>query len=420
MWRIEDCAFWRCNALSSFRIPKSVLYIGESVFSNSEKLAGIVVDAGNPNFKSVDGSLLDITGKLLKQYPCGKSGTRYILPVGVTVIGGGAFRGANGLTEVILGDHVGEIGSTAFAFCESLKDVYFLGAMPSFGGDVFQNTAEGFTVHYYKGNEHSWQAYGDSIKKAFCYITFFSGGGSEVTAQMADYGGKAAEPTAPSKGRLEFAGWYKEAALENAWNFDTDTVAADTTLYAKWTSGGACTIKAGVNSARSGKVNGVGSYKDTDTVQLSAIPSDGYYFVKWTEGGKTVSRDAVYTFDAERSRTIKAYFEKNRRPPDHIGLPCRFRQRKNNMVFGYRRVKLQRLSRGLQIRCIRKNCNSGDGRIYRSRVDGRQKLLLQSASQLHRSRNNRLRELVFCKKRDGAASHRFRSCRRSRAERRRI
>ncbi len=41
----------------------------------------------------------------------------------------------------------------------------------------------------------------------------------------------------PSRTGYYFAGWYKEAGCINEWNFDTDTVAAPTTLYAKWASG---------------------------------------------------------------------------------------------------------------------------------------------------------------------------------------
>ncbi|MBJ6361238.1 S-layer homology domain-containing protein, partial [Paenibacillus sp. GCM10012307] len=43
------------------------------------------------------------------------------------------------------------------------------------------------------------------------------------------------EPQEPSKPGYNFSGWYKEAELTNAWNFENDTVpAGDITLYAKW------------------------------------------------------------------------------------------------------------------------------------------------------------------------------------------
>lgn len=42
-------------------------------------------------------------------------------------------------------------------------------------------------------------------------------------------------PTEPTKTGYTFGGWYKESTYTNTWNFSTDTVEANTTLYAKWT-----------------------------------------------------------------------------------------------------------------------------------------------------------------------------------------
>lgn len=42
------------------------------------------------------------------------------------------------------------------------------------------------------------------------------------------------EPTSPSEEGYEFKGWYKDSGFENAWDFETDTVTEDITLYAKW------------------------------------------------------------------------------------------------------------------------------------------------------------------------------------------
>ncbi|QHI72929.1 S-layer homology domain-containing protein [Aminipila terrae] len=41
-------------------------------------------------------------------------------------------------------------------------------------------------------------------------------------------------PSNPGWGSYQFVGWYKESFCVNLWNFDSDTVAANTTLYAKW------------------------------------------------------------------------------------------------------------------------------------------------------------------------------------------
>lgn len=43
------------------------------------------------------------------------------------------------------------------------------------------------------------------------------------------------KPTDPTKSGYTFAGWYKEAACVYAWDFTTDVVTSDITLYAKWT-----------------------------------------------------------------------------------------------------------------------------------------------------------------------------------------
>ena len=65
-------------------------------------------------------------------------------------------------------------------------------------------------------------------------VTFDSQGGSYVDPQTVEHGGLAIEPADPTKTGYTFAGWYKESGCINAWNFATDTVTSDITLYAKW------------------------------------------------------------------------------------------------------------------------------------------------------------------------------------------
>jgi uncharacterized repeat protein (TIGR02543 family) len=67
-------------------------------------------------------------------------------------------------------------------------------------------------------------------------VTFNAHGGSSVPAQTVAENSTATEPTAPTKANLNFGGWYTEAALTSQWNFATDPVTADMTLYAKWTA----------------------------------------------------------------------------------------------------------------------------------------------------------------------------------------
>ncbi|MDO7907567.1 InlB B-repeat-containing protein [Paenibacillus sp. JX-17] len=70
-------------------------------------------------------------------------------------------------------------------------------------------------------------------------VTFDSQGGSAVSSlTQVDSGVTISAPPAPTKAGYTFAGWYKEAAGTNAWNFTADKVTSDVTLYAKWTSNG--------------------------------------------------------------------------------------------------------------------------------------------------------------------------------------
>jgi uncharacterized repeat protein (TIGR02543 family) len=66
-------------------------------------------------------------------------------------------------------------------------------------------------------------------------ITFDSQDGTPVPSQSVNYGEKAMKPADPTKTGYTFGGWSKETGCVNVWNFATDTVTSDITLYAKWT-----------------------------------------------------------------------------------------------------------------------------------------------------------------------------------------
>ncbi|KAK3604871.1 hypothetical protein CHS0354_000534 [Potamilus streckersoni] len=65
-------------------------------------------------------------------------------------------------------------------------------------------------------------------------VTFNTGDGSTVPEATVDYGGNVTKPTDPTRVGYAFGGWYKEVGLTNAFNFDTETITANITLYAKW------------------------------------------------------------------------------------------------------------------------------------------------------------------------------------------
>ncbi|MEY8233338.1 S-layer homology domain-containing protein [Oscillospiraceae bacterium 50-16] len=132
-------------------------------------------------------------------------------------------------------------------------------------------------------------------------VTFDSQGGSAVNSATATHGGTVAKPGNPTKSGYTFGGWYKESSCTTAWNFDTDTVTGDITLYAKWTqnsNGGgggwynpSTTYSVTVPTMAHGKVTvSPTSASRGTTVTITAIPEDGYRLdtLNVTSSGKAV------------------------------------------------------------------------------------------------------------------------------------
>lgn len=65
-------------------------------------------------------------------------------------------------------------------------------------------------------------------------VNFSTDGGTAVAPVQSYYDQLLAEPTPPTKIGFGFGGWYKEATLADRWNFPTDVVNGNITLYAKW------------------------------------------------------------------------------------------------------------------------------------------------------------------------------------------
>lgn len=67
-----------------------------------------------------------------------------------------------------------------------------------------------------------------------CLVTFDTGGGSEVPSQTVQYGERIQQPEEPIREGYQFNGWYSDLDRTRLWNFETDTVQGNMTLYAGW------------------------------------------------------------------------------------------------------------------------------------------------------------------------------------------
>lgn len=65
-------------------------------------------------------------------------------------------------------------------------------------------------------------------------VRFQTGTTAEITPQEVESGGKATRPADPVREHYYFLGWYTDEECTDQWDFETDTVTADVTLYAGW------------------------------------------------------------------------------------------------------------------------------------------------------------------------------------------
>ncbi|MDR1939665.1 MAG: InlB B-repeat-containing protein [Clostridiales bacterium] len=66
-------------------------------------------------------------------------------------------------------------------------------------------------------------------------VTFDANGGNEeYSAQSVAAGEKAENPGTPTRGGYDFDGWYTEIYGGELWDFDSNAVTGDVTLYARW------------------------------------------------------------------------------------------------------------------------------------------------------------------------------------------
>jgi len=151
-------------------------------------------------------------------------------------------------------------------------------------------------------------------------VTFNSNGGSAVGSQTILAGHKVTRPTDPTKASHNFLGWYKESTLTNLWDFNTDVVTSNTTLYAKWqlitytvtfdSDGGSSVSSQTVNS-------GATLTKPTDPTKSGGYVFDGWY--------KESTLDNLWDFTTDTVNENKTLYAKwsdaiyFQMPPDWYG-----------------------------------------------------------------------------------------------------
>jgi len=137
-------------------------------------------------------------------------------------------------------------------------------------------------------------------------VTFESNGGTAVSPlEEVEEDSLIDEPTPPTRAGYLFYGWYKESVLTNPWNFSTDKVTADITLYAKWIQFWLVEFDSnGGSSVSSQQVKASDDWKATEPSDPTRV---GYKFDGWfaVDGEIWVAIDFDDAITANRTFTAK-------------------------------------------------------------------------------------------------------------------
>jgi len=315
---IGDWAFYKCSSLTFVTIPNSVTHIGDDAFYKCSSLTSVTI--GN----------------------------------GVTNIGNWAFSSCYALNEVILGTGLKTIDEYAFQGCTKLYDVYCYAAEPpttsessfenynaflhvpcesqrlylldiNFGnfkyiecvssdevstdGVVVTPSTNDVTIIW--PTETGADTYTIVIKKGndvFCTLTFNAEGqllniafapgrNGNHPVQYAEQVGNGYRFTVT--GLTEATRYAYDITTKDASNQTLATYSGE--FRTQSTSERTVTVE---YDATQGQVTGAGVYQIGDTVTLTAIPNDGYRFVRWSNDVE----NNPYTFVISENIMLSAEF----------------------------------------------------------------------------------------------------------------
>lgn len=154
------------------------------------------------------------------------------------------------------------------------------------------------------------------LKEKFKVKFNAKGGTPEPDTQYIENGGKVTEPPKPAQAGYTFGGWYKNADCSDGqkWNFATDTVTSNITLYAKWTAGSGTQYK--VKHYQQNITNDNYSASPADTDDLSGMTGkrlsigDGITLKNYPGFEYDHMDPASPTIAADGSTVVKLYYNR--------------------------------------------------------------------------------------------------------------
>jgi len=134
------------------------------------------------------------------------------------------------------------------------------------------------------------------IPEDYVVVTFQTNGGTAIERQIIPGGSKISPAVTTRTGR-HLEGWYTDVDFDAKWNFDTDTVVTDLTLYARWIQNPPGTFTVSFNTNKGTWVADQAVTTGGKLTAVSTTREGGFTFDNWYSGSmyNTVVNFDTYT-----------------------------------------------------------------------------------------------------------------------------
>ena len=136
--KIAEKAFFHCEKIKTLNIPASVNEISSDSLFECKGLESINVDENNKEYCSINEVLFNKYKDILYQYPIGKPDKNFIIPDSVDEIGSYAFADCDTLESIEIPDSVEVIGDYVFPSCDKLTKIVLPDSVLRLGSNVFE------------------------------------------------------------------------------------------------------------------------------------------------------------------------------------------------------------------------------------------------------------------------------------------
>lgn len=273
---ISDFAFYGCTKLDSVHIPATVNYIGYDAFGACDSLKTLYYNATNCT------TIYDIWGY---------SDNHFMI--------------AHPIMTIYIGAEVESIPEDAFVNQDLLNDVYsVLASAPTLGSNAFNENAA-IAVHIPCGSYNSylteWGAmnFQEPIVEFNLIVETNDTLGGIVEIETNRYGNNVSCDSSASINAIPNYGYHfshwSNGSEDNPLNIN---LSSDTSLVAFFESN-EFILTAIPNDTTLGTVTGSGIYLNGSTVTVTAIPSHGNRFDRWSDNTFLVNKTFIITQDTQ-------------------------------------------------------------------------------------------------------------------------